>query len=328
MYSSLFFQIIRCLAIVLLMTTTVFAEQTRVIVFCGGPIGSTAQVFADALTSVVASIDENTFFTAENSQGSIENISLLKQHKANFGIITMADAYMARNGKLSTVGVSSQNARAVAYLYNTPAQLIVDANSNIKTVNDLAGKRIAIGTLGSGDAEACKRFLRHIGLWKKITPVSIGYAKAADAFTHGEVDAFWVMDGYPTISIVNVTRKRDIRLLDLDGPARKSGFYRANSYYSPTSIPGGTYRGQIMSVPSFGTVTYVFARADTPDDIVYRVTQDIYSHRGIRQLEIAHKAAFQTLVEDALLGCIVPIHPGAKRFYESIGLPIPGRAQP
>ncbi len=322
MFSTIVRYIMNVLCVIVLFSSFAFSETTKVYVFSGGPLGGTSQIFADALMSIVTNLDRNIFVTAESSEGSVNNLALMQQHKSDFGIINMADAYIARQGALSQLKTSYQGAQAVGFLYNSPAQLIVHKNSSIDTVYDLAGKRIAVGNPGSGGTESCERFLRHLGLWDKVIRKEMGYAQAADAFLHNKIDAFWVMAGAPITSVVNVALRDRIRLLDLGTVARKSGFYTKNPFYIPLSLPGGAYKGQILPVSTFGSATYLMTRDDTPSSIVKTITADLYNPKGIQKLEVAHEAALQTLVEDALLHCIIPVHPGAIAYYRSIGLPI------
>ena len=71
-----------------------------------------------------------------------------------------------------------ENVLAVAYFYGAPAQLIVRADSGIKSAKQLEGKRVGVGNAGSGAAANAGLFFTELGIWDKIDRNFLGYREA------------------------------------------------------------------------------------------------------------------------------------------------------
>ncbi len=295
--------------------------------FGGGPAGGTFQYFANAITLYVQGHVGGLDIAAEASGGSVENLKRLDKNEIDYGIVYMGDAYLGRTGELAGDPARYEQVRAVAFLYGAPAQLAVRADSGIAGVKDLAGKRIAVGNAGSGAAIACERYLVQLGLWDKVDKQFLGYVPAAAAFVEGKIDAFWLFVGYPNVTITETAAKTPLRLLDLGTDAQASGFYQAFPFYSPATIPAGTYPGQSAAVSSFQDAAYWMANKDVPQEIVYASVKAVFTDDGLKTMVAAHKAAREMTVPGALAGLAIPLHPGAAQFWQEKGLPLPPAAK-
>ncbi|PLX79594.1 MAG: C4-dicarboxylate ABC transporter substrate-binding protein, partial [Desulfuromonas sp.] len=195
-------QVVRLLSLasaVALVTTlaipgAALAAKTR-LGFSGGPEGGTFQYFSNGISSRLSKMIPNVEVSNMASAGSVENVRRINSGEADFGIAYSGDTYLARNGRLTNDTNTYPNVHAMAYLYGAPAHLIVLENSGIKTVSELAGKRVAVGSPGSGAAASAQRYFSALGLWDKMEVEFIGYSKAAAAIGDGLIDAMWVFAG-------------------------------------------------------------------------------------------------------------------------------------
>ena len=112
---------------------------------------------------------------------------------------------------------------AMAYLYGAPAHLIVLDGGGIKTMDDLKGKRVAVGGAGSGAAGAAQRYFTALGLWDEMKVEFLGYSKAAAALGDGLIDAFWVFAGYPNSSVIQAAASNPIKILNVVEAGEKAG---------------------------------------------------------------------------------------------------------
>lgn len=297
--------------------------RTTFMAFGGGPAGGTFQYFANAMALYIQGHVGGLSLTSEASGGSLENLKHLNAGAIDYAVAYMGDAYLGRKGALPEDPAKLENVRAVAFLYGAPAQLVVRAGSSITDVKGLAGKRVAVGNAGSGAAIACERYLGQLGLWDKIDKQFLGYAPAAAAFAQGKIDAFWLLVGYPNATIAEAAAATPIRLIDLGAPAQDSAFYEAFPFYSPTTIPAGTYAGQSSPVASFQDAAYWMASKEVSPEIVYASVAAVFSPDGLATMVAAHKAAREMTIPGALAGLAVPLHPGAARFWQEQGLSLP-----
>jgi TRAP transporter TAXI family solute receptor len=167
----------------------------------------------------------------------------------------------------------------VSYFYGAPAQLVVKKGGGIKSIKDLAGKKVGVGNAGSGAFANCELFFTHMGVWDKIERNAMGYNDAAAAFGNNQLDAFWLFVGYPSGAVVMAAQQNDIEMINLAAEAEASGFYEKYPYFSKLDIPAGTYKGVDADVPSFQDSALWVANADVPADVVYALLSKIYTPR-------------------------------------------------
>lgn len=303
-------------------------DTDRTLVFGGGPSGGTFNFFANKIASLITVRNERFDVTPRNSGGSAENLRSLNRRELDMGIVYSGDAYLGRNGKLPGDPTHYDRVRALGYLYGAPAQLVVHADSTITTAAQLAGKRLAVGNPGSGAALSAERFFRHLGIWDAIEVRKLGYTRAAEAFSNGDIDAFWVLVGYPNSSIIGAAANQPIRLIDLHAEARRSGFYAVYPFYSKVTIPAATYQGQDEPVTTFQDAALWCASQSVSVDAVFQSLATVYSEEGIAAMIAAHKAAGAMTVSNGLHGVSIPLHPGAVRFWKEQELTIPPKLLP
>ena len=129
------------------------------IVFTGGPAGGTFQVVANAI-QVYDPVKElkDIKVKAQSSAGSVENLRKVNEGRAQMGVAYSGHVYLGRNGRLKNDDRKYEDVLAVSYLYGAPAQLVVRADSGIKSTKDLIGKKVGVGNAGSGAFANCELF--------------------------------------------------------------------------------------------------------------------------------------------------------------------------
>jgi len=133
------------------------------IVFGGGPAGGTFQIVASAIQTygpVKKSKDYRV--KAQSSAGSVENLRKVNAGKMQFGVIHSGHLHLGRAGRLKNDGKKYDKVLAVAYLYGSLAQLVVRKDSGIARVQDLEGKKVGVGNVGSGAFANCDLFFTHL----------------------------------------------------------------------------------------------------------------------------------------------------------------------
>jgi hypothetical protein len=293
----------------------------------GGPTGGTFNTFSNGMAVYVPKVNPNIQASSVGSGGSVENVKRVSNGESDFGMCYAVDSALGFAGELPKDDHKYQGLRSMGYLYGAPAQLIVKADSDIKSAYDLKGKRVAVGNAGSGAAASAERFFRHIGVWDNFKPTFMGYSAAASAFKDGKIDAFWVLVGYPNRSVIEASVQVKIRLVDVGDDAAKSGFYKAFAY-SPTVIPAGTYGKGMPECKSFQDSTILSANKDLPEDLVYTIMKTLWSEAGMQAMVAAKKTFKAMNLENAFRGASVPLHPGAVKFWKEQGKTIPADLMP
>ncbi len=296
-----------------------FAKQR--IVFGGGPAGGTFQVVANGI-QVYKPVKAVEAFTvkAQSSAGSVENLRKTNSGKQQMSVVYSGHVYLGRNGMMKNDPRKYTDVLAVAWLYGAPAQMVVRAGSGIKSIKDLAGKKVGVGNAGSGAFANCELFFSHMGVWDKIERNAMGYNDAAAAFGNNQLDAFWLFTAFPSGAVIMAAQTNKIALLDLDADAKASGFYEKYPYFGKLAVPAGTYRGVDYDAPSFQDSALWVANSKVPADVVYELLSLIYTDEGLKHMYGQKKTFKKMSLQTGATNIVTPFHPGAEKFWKEKGM--------
>jgi TRAP transporter TAXI family solute receptor len=318
-----FFKVIIGLCAISMITFIFSAESfaKKRIVFGGGPAGGTFQVVANAIQvyKPVKAVEEFTV-KAQSSAGSVENLRKTNSGKQQMSVVYSGHVYLGRNGMMKKDTRKYTDVLAVAWLYGAPAQMVVRADSGIKSIKDLAGKKVGVGNAGSGAFANCELFFSHLGVWDKIERNAMGYNDAAAAFGNNQLDAFWLFTAFPSGAVIMAAQTNDIALLDLDADAKSSGFYDKYPYFGKLAVPAGTYKGVDYDAPSFQDSALWVANSKVPADVVYKLLSLIYTDEGLKHMYGQKKTFKNMSLETGATNIVTPFHPGAEKFWKEKGM--------
>jgi TRAP transporter TAXI family solute receptor len=291
------------------------------VIFGGGPAGGTFQVVANAIQvyKPVKAIEEFSV-KAQTSAGSVENLRKTDAGRQQMSVVYSGHVWLGRNGKMKNDPKKYENVLAVAWLYGAPAQLVVQAKAGIKSVKDLAGKKVGVGNAGSGAFANCELFFTHMGVWDKIERNAMGYNDAAAAFGNNQLDAFWLFTAFPSGAVIMAAQTNDIALINLGADAEDSGFYKKYPYFSKLAIPAGTYKGVDTDTPSFQDSTLWVANSKVSADVVYKLLSIIYTDEGLKHMVEQKKTFKHMSLETGATNIVTPFHPGAEKFWKEKGM--------
>jgi TRAP-type uncharacterized transport system substrate-binding protein len=188
-----------CAVLMMTMTFSADANAKAIYKFGGGPAGGTFQFMAGGISTYppVKAIKEFRVL-AGASGGSVENEqSRFRRLCLWRGLFRPCLPGAQRPMKNDTK--KYENVLGVSYFYGAPAQLVVKKGGGIKSVKDLAGKKVGVGNAGSGAFANCELFFTHMGVWDKIERNAMGYNDAAAAFGNNQLDAFWLFVAIPRV---------------------------------------------------------------------------------------------------------------------------------
>jgi hypothetical protein len=291
------------------------------IVFGGGPAGGTFQVVANGIQvyKPVKAVEEFTV-KAQSSAGSVENLRKTNSGKQQMSVVYSGHVYLGRNGMMKKDTRKYTDVLAVAWLYGAPAQMVVRADSGIKSVKDLVGKKVGVGNAGSGAFANCELFFSHMGVWDKIERNAMGYNDAAAAFGNNQLDAFWLFTAFPSGAVIMAAQTNKIALLDLEADAETSGFFKKYPYFGKLSVPAGTYRGVDYDAPSFQDSALWVANSKVPADVVYNLLSLIYTDEGLKHMYGQKKTFKNMSLQTGATNIVTPFHPGAEKFWKEKGM--------
>ena len=263
--------------------------------------------------------DEGIKVTAESSGASVANAKLIGAGDTDFAILQNDIASYAHYGKKGMFEKPIKNLLGVCTLFPEHVQLISRTDSNIKSVADLKGKKVAIGPVGSGTTENAKQILEGWGLSVDdlAKAEQLTASQASDYIKDGRLDAAFFTVAVGAAVIQDTALLVDSKIVPIDGP-NVDKLIKKYPFYAKQIVPGGTYKRNDKDVPTVSVMAMLSARADLEDFIVYAIINAMYG--DLPQLRKAHSKFKNISAETGLVGMSIPLHPGAAKFFKEKGI--------
>lgn len=285
----------------------------RQLKFMSGPQGGSWVPLAGAIAELVQKQAPGLQVTVLPGAG-IANVKALQGGRAELGFgnaNSTADGYAGR----APFDQATRDVLNVVTLYDQYFQLVVPADSGIRTVADLKGKRLATQPRGNTGEQITRELLEVNGLaYDDLAKVHfVSYTDAVELIKNRQADAFGLITTIPASAVLDLATSRPVRLLSIDEQALAK-LKAKNSGYGTLRVPRGTYPGQESDAVTVGTYTHVVANAGVPEDVIYQVTRTIVESRD--QLAIVVSAMRGRSLDAMAQDVGVPFHPGAKRYFD------------
>ncbi len=304
------------------MAVSVALAPTPITLATGTP-GGIYHPVGNAICRMFNLADEHqaTPCVAVSSDGSVANIRRIESGESTFGLSQTDVAYGAFHGEgpFAAAGPDPKLRMLIA-LYPEAFTVVARADTGIRDFRDLRGKRVGIGRSGAGYAFTRDVVLASYG-WAISDPervVELGPAEQNQALCSSQVDAIIFEAGHPNGLTQEATTGCRSRLVRVAGPPIDR-LLATHPYYVGTVIPGGMYAGNPDDVLTIGTQAVLVTSSDQPDELAYAVVKAVFENfADFRRL---HPALSTLKVRDMVPSeAILPIHPGALRYYREAGL--------
>lgn len=269
--------------------------------------------------------------SAISSAGSGENIRLMRENEAQFGILQGLFGYYAATGTGPIAEVGPQeNLRSVSMLWQNVEHFVLSSDvaptGTLADMIALKGEAMAFGAQNSGTIGSNEMILSGFGLDINTDYELVfgGYGPAAEALQNGQVKGLSAPGGVPVgaISQLMASAGDSVTLLSLTEEEMKMAD-SDRGLWTPYTIPAGSYPGQDTDVQTVAQPNFLATNADIPEEHVYQITKAIYENLPF--LQAIHPATELMSIENAIEGLPLPLHPGALRYYQEIGVDIPER---
>lgn len=257
----------------------------------------------------------------QTSKGSVENVVAIEERRIESGFVQSDVAFGAFTGTgIFQARAPMTNLRALASLYLESVHLVARADAGIAGPADLRGRRVSLDVEGSGTLVEARLILGAFGLsTRDIKPVYAPLGRSLDLMTAGELDALFLVAGYPASAVAELTRTGKAVLVPLAGPAVEA-LLREQRFFTPDVIPATAYEGLGADLPTLGVAALWLVGADLDETLIYEIAGALW-HPGARQaLDAGHPKGAAIRLETALRGVAIPVHPGAARYYQEHGI--------
>ena len=297
---------------------TMAPAATLMSVATGGTSG-TYYAVGGALASAVSKAGKIQC-TAETGNASVANANLIATKGIEIAFVQNDITYWAVNGQLMFQGKPLKNIRAVASLYPEHVQMVVTKDAKINKFEDLKGKRVGVGAPGSGVEGDVQALFKIAGLkYSDLKKADyLDFAATASRFKDDQIDAGFVVAGYPTAALMDLTTtKNNVTLFSFDD-AFLAKLHKQYPFFVSSTIPANTYKGVTKTVKTPAVMAILITHADVPEADIYAFVSSMFGN--LKDVQAAHAKGKEITLKGALDGLTAPLHPGAAKFYKEKGL--------
>ena len=283
------------------------------------PVGGAFNAVGQAISEVLNANngDANWKMQAKGTKGSQENIRRLSTNVLQLALSNSAITYFAVRGES---GWEKQyDMRAIATLAPNVAMFITTADSGIKSIADLKGKKVVCGPAGAGFEMFVQPLLAAHGVtYDDFSPLNATQSGAVDMLGDGSADAAFLGGAIPTSSISQACSTHDIYFIPF-GKSERAELVEDFPFFQPFTVKQdkytdltGDYDG--LNVGSMQLIT----SADQDEELIYEITKLIWENR--EAISAQHPAGKAINEKNAARNTGTEFHPGAIKFYREVGI--------
>ncbi len=280
------------------------APAKDLVIATGSPDGAYTR-FAKRYAEILA--QDGITLHIRTSAGSVENLGRLVKEDVSEPITDIA---FVQGG---TVDETSANPLySLGSLYFEPLWVFYRSEDDWQKLSDLRGKRVAVGTAGSGTRKLAVTLLQDNDLDNEVVErIDQGGQQAADALGSGEIDAVMLVAGPGADIVVQLMQIEGVKLMNM---RRAATYSRLHPYLSERVLHEG-----MIDLKSNIPATNVHLIAPTANlvvrdsvhpallDLLLQAAKKVHS-KGSWFEERGRFPSGEMLV--------YPLHPAAKRFYK------------
>ena len=309
----------RCLAV--LAAALMLASAARAADFINVLTGGTSGVYYPmgvALSQIYGKAMPDAKVSVQSTKASAENLNLLQAGRGEIAF-TLGDSLSDAWKGEAEAGFATplKKLRGIAGIYPNYIQIVASADSGIRTLADLKGKRISVGAPKSGTELNARAVLKAAGLsYKDFAKVEyLPFGESVELMKNRQLDVTLQSAGLGVASLRDLAAAMKIVVVPVPADVvAKVG----DPAYQPATVPAGTYEGQTQDVPTVAIQNFLVSHTGVSNDTAYKMTKALWEN--LDALVAAHAAGKQIKRENALKGMPLPLHPGAEKYYREVGM--------
>ncbi|RJQ60194.1 MAG: TAXI family TRAP transporter solute-binding subunit [Desulfobacteraceae bacterium] len=304
-----------CLAL----ATQATAQKRVFLTLASGSPGGVYYPLGGGMAVIIEKTAEGLRCASESTGASVENSRLVGSNESDMGMVMGSVAYMAASGKEPFE--KKYDVVSLFQMYPAPEHIVTTAQTGIKKIADLKGKKVSIDVPGSGCATMAKVILEEAGfnLEKDLTIANLSQTESVQALKDGVVDAVFFNFAYPASAVMDLAATRDIVMIPLEeGLADK--IIKKYPYYLKNVIPGKTYADVDQDILCLGDSNVMIGSKEMKDEVAYKIVKAIFTNvkEGKYALVNIHPIAEQFTPQNAV-NSPLPLHPGAAKYFKEVG---------
>lgn len=303
-------------------------NQPQSYILTTGTTGGTFYPVGVALSTLVTAADSADFsITAISSAGSMENIKLLRDDQAQFALVLSIFAAWAWDG-IGPIKTPQSHIRSISAMWPNVEHFVINSDlvssGTLADLNNIDGERYVLGMRNSGAEQTGIYILESLNIdyLEKFSLAYMGYGASAGALQDGNIAGMNVPAGAPVTAITQAYAQLGERMTVLNFSEQElDAVNKQFPLWSSYEMPPGTYPYQEKTIKTASSPNVLIVREDVSEEVVYNLTKLLWDN--LATLQEIHSATKEMILQEALAGVTVPLHPGALRYYTEQGLSIP-----
>jgi len=256
--------------------------------------------------------------TAQVTQGGAQNIVLMEKKEALLGFVTTGLALRGWDGTDWARGTRYRSMRVIFPMYDTAFHFAVLKRPAIKSLDEFGGLRIGVGPRAGTGGTYVPEIFKLLGISADIRFGAIEHMTSQ--LTGGKLDGVAIAAGFPIPALAELDAKQQV---DFVQPSSEQSSMIRNKMteISPSVIPAGTYRSLARNYHTIGVYNFAIAHKDLPDEFIYKVVKTVFDKH--EELMKSQPSAKETIPANIDRNTMLPLHPGALRYYRETGIAVP-----
>jgi TRAP transporter TAXI family solute receptor len=304
-------------AALLVVSGLAFSQQQYINVLTGGTSG-VYYPLGVAMSRLIGTAIPDAKVSVQSTKASVENLNLLQQGRGELAFTlgdSLSDAW--KGNKDAGFPAPLKKLRAVGGIYSNYIQIVASADSGIKTLADLKGKRISVGAPKSGTELNARAVLKAAGItygdFAKVEYLPFG--ESVELMKNRQLDVTLQSAGLGVSSLRDLATSQKIVVVPIPADVIKK---IGDAAYQPATIPANTYDGQDHDVPTAAIQNFLVTREGVSADTVYKMTKAVFENKDA--LVAAHTAAKAIDKANVVKSLPLPLHPGAEKYFKEVGV--------
>lgn len=280
-----------------------------------GNTGGTYYPLGGALSTILNGANLGYTATAQATGASVENLQLIDKGDAEIALVQNDVAYYAVNGTENFQGNKLDKIRGLCTLYPEVVQIIASNDSGIEKIEDLKGKKVAVGDPGSGTEINAKQILALHGLsYDDLGKCDhLSFSEATDQIKSGQIDAAFVVAAIPSSSVTELATTYDVHLVPID-EAKANELMEKYPYYVHLNVNPTEYRNQKDNISVVAVQSMLVVSSEMSDADAYNICKLLFDNLDV--MKESHARGGDITLDTALDGMSIELHPGAQKFFD------------
>ena len=290
--------------------------ETEIVILTGGTSG-VYYPMGIALAKIYERTIPGAKVVVQSTQASVENFNLLQQRR---GVLAFGQGDVmsdAVKGNIEAGFPSSRDRlRMVAAIYPNYLHLVALKSAQIRSIQDLKGKRVSVGAARSGNELNARVLLGAAGMsYADLKRVDYSaYTEAVVLMKDNQLDATLISAGLGVAAVRELATSIPIDIV----PIPASLIEKTQGAFTPITIPANTYAGQTSEIPTAALNNFLVTHSDVPESLVYELVKQFYAN--LPEIQASSLAARSVSRDKALVSRPIALHPGAARYFKEVGV--------